>query len=125
MPTPMSSVDPKSTAAEAAVPRAAPNTATMTRPSSTVRRSPVRNGLVGLAVAGVAAPLAWPALGFAAFTVWMQAAVWWPVGWPLARLVAPGLLGTEAIKWNFTKFLVDGQGNVLSRYGSRTTPRSS
>jgi hypothetical protein len=41
---------------------------------------------------GVAAPLAWPALGAAAFTVWMQAAVWWPVGWPLARLVAPALL---------------------------------
>jgi glutathione peroxidase len=42
----------------------------------------------------------------------------------LLKRAAPGLLGTEAIKWNFTKFLVDGQGNVLSRYGSRTTPRS-
>ena len=27
----------------------------------------------------------------------------------------PGLLGSEAIKWNFTKFLVDRQGNVVER----------
>lgn len=35
---------------------------------------------------------------------------------------APGLLGTEAIKWNFTKFLVGRDGKVLHRYGSATTP---
>ena len=35
---------------------------------------------------------------------------------------APGVLGTGAIKWNFTKFLVDRQGNVIKRYGSSTTP---
>jgi glutathione peroxidase len=35
-----------------------------------------------------------------------------------------GVLGTEAIKWNFTKFLVDRQGNVVGRYGSGTTPES-
>ena len=35
---------------------------------------------------------------------------------------APGLLGTEAIKWNFTKFLVDPQGNVVKRYATATTP---
>ncbi len=28
----------------------------------------------------------------------------------------PGLLGSEAIKWNFTKFLVDRKGNVVERY---------
>jgi glutathione peroxidase len=35
---------------------------------------------------------------------------------------AKGVLGSEAIKWNFTKFLVDPQGNVVKRYGSTTTP---
>ena len=34
----------------------------------------------------------------------------------------PGILGTEAIKWNFTKFLVDRQGNVVKRYPSMTKP---
>ena len=33
---------------------------------------------------------------------------------------APGLLGTESIKWNFTKFLVYKKGNVIERYGSST-----
>jgi len=37
---------------------------------------------------------------------------------------APGLLGTEAIKWNFTKFLVDRAGNVVKRYSSLTTPEA-
>ena len=35
---------------------------------------------------------------------------------------APGVLGTSAIKWNFTKFLVDQEGKVLKRYGSQTKP---
>ncbi len=35
---------------------------------------------------------------------------------------APGVLGSEAIKWNFTKFLVDRDGNVVRRYGSADTP---
>ena len=46
---------------------------------------------------------------------------------PLFRMLkkeAPGLLGTEAIKWNFTKFLIDPTGNVLKRYGPRETPES-
>ena len=34
----------------------------------------------------------------------------------------PGFLGTEAIKWNFTKFLVDQEGVVRERYGSIDTP---
>jgi len=35
---------------------------------------------------------------------------------------AKGLLGTEAIKWNFTKFLVDRKGNVLERFAPQTKP---
>ncbi len=35
---------------------------------------------------------------------------------------APGLLGSKAIKWNFTKFLVDRQGQVLRRYAPTTEP---
>ncbi len=35
---------------------------------------------------------------------------------------APGALGTRAIKWNFTKFLVDSSGKVLKRYSSATKP---
>jgi glutathione peroxidase len=34
----------------------------------------------------------------------------------------PGLLGTEAIKWNFTKFLVDRDGEVTARYAPADTP---
>jgi glutathione peroxidase len=36
---------------------------------------------------------------------------------------ATGFLGTEAIKWNFTKFLIDRDGNVIERYGSTTKPK--
>ncbi len=35
---------------------------------------------------------------------------------------AGGILGTESIKWNFTKFLIDKNGNVVERYGSITKP---
>ena len=44
---------------------------------------------------------------------------------PLYRYLkqaAPGVLGSEAIKWNFTKFLVDREGKVLRRYASTDTP---
>ena len=34
-----------------------------------------------------------------------------------------GFLWTESIKWNFTKFLVDADGNVIKRYGSSTEPK--
>ncbi len=37
---------------------------------------------------------------------------------------APGVLGTQAIKWNFTKFLIDRQGHVVTRYAPNTTPES-
>jgi len=35
---------------------------------------------------------------------------------------APGVLGTKAIKWNFTKFLVDRSGRVVARYAPTTKP---
>ena len=35
---------------------------------------------------------------------------------------APGILGTQAIKWNFTKFLVRKDGRVFKRYAPNTTP---
>jgi len=36
----------------------------------------------------------------------------------------PGVLGTRQIKWNFTKFLVDGNGQVLRRYAPTDKPAS-
>ena len=36
----------------------------------------------------------------------------------------PGVLGTEAIKWNFTKFLVGAEGTVLKRYAPTDTPEA-
>jgi glutathione peroxidase len=33
-----------------------------------------------------------------------------------------GLLGSQSIKWNFTKFLVDRGGNVIGRFGPNVTP---
>ncbi|TAM12221.1 MAG: glutathione peroxidase [Nevskiaceae bacterium] len=44
---------------------------------------------------------------------------------PLYRFLKhaqPGVLGTEAVKWNFTKFLVDPAGAVVKRYASKDTP---
>jgi len=37
---------------------------------------------------------------------------------------APGILGSEAIKWNFTKFLVDDSGKVLKRYAPTDSPEA-
>jgi glutathione peroxidase len=37
---------------------------------------------------------------------------------------APGLLGSKAIKWNFTKFLVGKDGQVIKRYAPTDTPAS-
>lgn len=37
---------------------------------------------------------------------------------------APGLFGTQSIKWNFTKFLVDTQGKVVKRYSPKTKPEA-
>ena len=38
------------------------------------------------------------------------------------KAAAPGLLGSKAIKWNFTKFLVDREGRVMARYAPTTKP---
>ena len=44
--------------------------------------------------------------------------------WTLLKEERPGLLGTKAIKWNFTKFLVDRSGRVVKRYGPTDTPEA-
>ena len=40
------------------------------------------------------------------------------------KAAAPGVLGTQAIKWNFTKFLVGRDGHVLRRYAPRERPEA-
>ena len=36
----------------------------------------------------------------------------------------PGLLGSEGIKWNFTKFLIDRKGDVVERYAPKVEPEA-
>ncbi len=46
---------------------------------------------------------------------------------PLFRYLChtrPGVLGTTAIKWNFTKFLLDRHGRVIERYAPMTKPET-
>ncbi len=43
--------------------------------------------------------------------------------WQWLKASAPGLLGSEAIKWNFTKFLVGRDGQVIERYAPTTEPK--
>ena len=46
---------------------------------------------------------------------------------PLYRFLKegkPGIFGTENIKWNFTKFLIDRKGNVVGRFGPATEPKT-
>ena len=38
------------------------------------------------------------------------------------KRAASGVLGTQRVKWNFTKFLVDAEGRVVKRYGPSTKP---
>ncbi len=38
------------------------------------------------------------------------------------KSAAPGLLGSEMVKWNFTKFLVDRTGKSVTRYAPNTAP---
>lgn len=48
-----------------------------------------------------------------------------PDAHPLYRYLTrakAGLFGTEAVKWNFTKFLVDREGRVVGRYAPQATP---
>jgi len=45
---------------------------------------------------------------------------------PIYKLLkdeAPGILGSKRIKWNFTKFLIGKNGEVLKRYSPTTTPK--
>ena len=44
--------------------------------------------------------------------------------WQWLKKQAPGLLGSEGVKWNFTKFLVGRDGTVLKRYAPTDTPES-
>ena len=37
---------------------------------------------------------------------------------------APGMLGSEMVKWNFTKFLVDREGKVVARFAPKDTPEA-
>jgi glutathione peroxidase len=38
------------------------------------------------------------------------------------KAAAPGILGSTSVKWNFTKFLLDGRGRVIKRYAPTTKP---
>jgi len=42
--------------------------------------------------------------------------------WQALKTAAPGALGIQAIKWNFTKFLVDRAGHVVERFAPATKP---
>jgi glutathione peroxidase len=44
--------------------------------------------------------------------------------WRWLKAQAPGLLGSEGVKWNFTKFLVGKDGQVIKRYAPNDTPES-
>ncbi len=44
--------------------------------------------------------------------------------WKWLKAQAPGMLGTEAVKWNFTKFLVGRDGTVLKRYAPNDAPEA-
>jgi len=44
--------------------------------------------------------------------------------WRWLKEEKPGLLGMKGIKWNFTKFLVDREGRVVSRYAPTDKPES-
>ncbi len=44
--------------------------------------------------------------------------------WRWLKAEAPGLLGTQGIKWNFTKFLIGRDGRVVARYAPTDTPAS-
>ena len=41
----------------------------------------------------------------------------------LLKKQAPGILGTEGIKWNFTKFLIGKDGKVIDRFAPTTSPK--
>ena len=61
------------------------------------------------------------------FPIFARVDVKGPDAHPLFRYLThakPGILGTEAIKWNFTKFLIDRNGAPVARYAPRTSPQA-
>ena len=59
------------------------------------------------------------------FPLFVKIAVNGPTAHPLYKYLKSarrGFLGTKRIKWNFTKFLVDRDGNVVRRYGPMVRP---
>ena len=44
--------------------------------------------------------------------------------WQWLKGQAPGMLGSEAVKWNFTKFLVGRDGHVIRRYAPKDEPEN-
>ena len=61
------------------------------------------------------------------FPVMAKCAVNGPDAHPLYQWLKhqqPGLLGTEAIKWNFTKFLINAQGEVVERFAPQVSPEA-
>jgi len=44
--------------------------------------------------------------------------------WKYLKVKLPGVLGTEGIKWNFSKFLIDRNGVPVERFGPRDNPLS-
>ena len=61
------------------------------------------------------------------FPVFARLEVNGPAADPLFRHLkeqAPGILGSRAIKWNFTKFLVGRDGRVIRRFGPRRKPEA-
>jgi glutathione peroxidase len=59
------------------------------------------------------------------FPIFAKIAVKGPKAHPLYRYLIqakPGILGTKAVKWNFTKFLVGRDGKPVARYAPRTKP---
>lgn len=62
-----------------------------------------------------------------AFPLFAKVEVNGPNAHPLFRYLksrAKGVLGTERIKWNFTKFLIDREGRVVARYAPATKPET-
>jgi glutathione peroxidase len=47
-----------------------------------------------------------------------------PPLWQWLKSQAPGIFGTQKIKWNFTKFLIGRNGKVVRRYAPRISPAS-
>ncbi len=61
------------------------------------------------------------------FPIFSKISVNGPTAHPLYKYLTdkkPGFLGSKKIKWNFTKFLVDKNGEILERYSPQTKPEN-